>query len=79
MSTENGLNGYLLYRKDEETALVLKMEDDDELFYILRKLERTRVKWLRQFAKGLLEDFFEKSEGGVSCPPVKQINTKTKQ
>lgn len=64
------MNGYLLYRKDGETALVLKCQDDDELFYLLSKLERTRVKWLKRFAKELLKDFFEKSNGDEVAPPV---------
>jgi hypothetical protein len=49
-------------------VVVIQCEDDDELSYLLRKLERSRVKWLRQFAKGLLSDFFEKSSGGGFVP-----------
>lgn len=64
------MKGYLLYRKEGETALVIQCQDDDELFYLLSKLERTRVKWLRSFAKGLLKDFFEKSYGCEIAPPV---------
>lgn len=70
------MNGYLLYRRDGETALVIKCQDDDELAYLLRKLERSRVKWLKQFAKGLLADFFEKSSSGESTPPVRVVRTK---
>lgn len=67
----------MLYRNDEhETALVIKCEDDDELIYLLRKLERTRVKWLRGFAKSLIEDFFVKSTMEEVAPPVLEISTK---
>jgi len=70
------MEGYLLYRKEGRTAIVLTCEDDDELAYLLRKLERSRVKWLKQFAKGLLADFFEKSSSGESTPPVRVVRTK---
>lgn len=64
------MNGYILYRKDGKTCLVLNTENDDELHYLLSKLERTRNKWLRRFARELLKDFFEKSNGGEVAPPV---------
>lgn len=69
------MKGYLLYRKDGETSVVLTCEDDDELSYLLRKLARTRVSWLKRFANELLPDFFEKSNGTESVPPVKEINS----
>jgi hypothetical protein len=55
--------------------VVLTCEDDDELMYLLRKLERSRVQWLKNFAKGLIVDFFEKDAGAESCPPVKTIRS----
>lgn len=70
------MEGYLLYRKEGRTAIVLTCEDDDELSYLLRKLERSRVKWLKSFARGLIEDFFEKSHSGESTPPVRIVRTK---
>lgn len=70
------MDGYLLYRKDGETCVVLKTEDDDELVYLLRKLERSRVKWLRSFAEGLLKDFFAESTSGELEPPVVTQSTK---
>lgn len=71
------MNGYLLYRKEGKTCVVLECEDDDELSYLLRKLERSRVLWLKSFAKELLADFFEKSVSEDSCPPVKIVHKKT--
>ena len=44
------MQGYLLYRKEGHTAIVLIAEDDDELHYVLSKLHRSRVRWLKQFA-----------------------------
>lgn len=64
------MNGYLLYSRDEETCLVLKMVNDDELLYVLRKLERSREKWLKSFAQKLMEDFFAKSSEVEPNPPV---------
>lgn len=69
------MRGYLLYRKDEETSLVLTCENDDELLYLLRKMERTRVKWLKAFAQGLLTDFFSKAYGPELWPEAKEITT----
>jgi hypothetical protein len=69
------MEGYLLYRKEGKTSIVLTCEDDDELSYLLRKLERSRVKWLKAFAKGLIEDFFAKSNGEEVCPPVTTVRT----
>lgn len=69
------MNGYILYRKDGQTALVIKCENDDELLYILRKLERTRVKWLKSFAKNLLVDFFEKTNSMEDIPSVHKVQS----
>ena len=69
------MQGYLLYRKQGKTSIVLTCEDDDELSYLLGKLERSRVKWLKSFAKGLIEDFFAKSNGVEICPPVTVVQT----
>lgn len=69
------MEGYLLYRKEGKTSIVLTCEDDDELSYLLSKLERSRVKWLKAFAKGLIEDFFSKSNGEEACPPVTTVRT----
>lgn len=69
------MEGYLLYRKEGKTAVVLTCEDDDELIYLLRKLERSRLQWLKQFAAGLIADFFEKSNGVESCPPVTVVKS----
>lgn len=57
------MNGYMLFRREEEehTAIVLIAENDDELHYVLSKLHRTRVKWLKEFTKRLIEEFFEKT------------------
>lgn len=71
------MEGYLLYRKEGRTAIVLTCEDDDELSYLLSKLERTRVKWLKAFAKGLIQDFFAKSSSGEECPPVTVVTSST--
>lgn len=64
------MEGYLLYRKEGKTAVVIIAEDDDELSYLLRKLHRSRVKWLKDFAGKLLEDFFTKSHSEEPEPPV---------
>lgn len=64
------MNGYLLYRKEGQTCIVLTCEDDDECIYLLRKLERSRVKWLKSFAQKLMEDFFAKSSAVEPNPPV---------
>lgn len=69
------MDGYILYRKEGETCLVLKCEDDDELSYLLRKLERSRVSWLKQFARELLTDFFEKTNSDDPEPPVHEVRT----
>lgn len=55
------MEGYLLYRKEGHTAIVLIAENDDELHYVLSKLHRTRVKWLKEFTKNLLIEYFQKS------------------
>jgi hypothetical protein len=73
------MEGYLLYRKEDKTSIVLTCEDDDELHYLLRKLERSRVKWLKVFAKELLTDFFEKSNGVEPCPPVRTVRSNKAQ
>ena len=70
------MNGYLLYRKEGQTCLVITCEDDDELSYLLSKLERSRVQWLKGFAKELLADFFEKSASEDQCPPVRHVSTR---
>ena len=64
------MEGYLLYRKEGKTSIVLTCEDDDELSYLLSKLERSRVKWLKAFAKELIQDFFAKSNSEEAEPPV---------
>lgn len=69
------MEGYLLYRKEGRTSIVLTCDDDDELSYLLRKLERSRVQWLKAFARGLLEDFFAKTNGAEVCPPVTVVRT----
>jgi hypothetical protein len=69
------MEGYLLYRKEGKTAIVLTCEDDDELSYLLSKLERSRVKWLKEFARGLIKDFFAKSNEDEACPPVTVVRT----
>ncbi len=69
------MNGYILFRKDGETAVVIKCENDDELLYLLRKLERTRVRWLRSFARKLLVDYFEKSNMVEEVPPVHVVQS----
>ena len=71
------MNGYLLYRKEGKTCLVIEAEDDDELHYLLSKLERSRVKWLKEFAKELLADFFEKIHGDDPIPPVHEVRTRS--
>lgn len=55
------MEGYLLYRKEGHTAIVLIAENDDELHYVLAKLHRSRIKWLKEFAKNLLEEYFIKT------------------
>lgn len=55
------MEGYLLYRKEGRTALVLIHEDDDELYYVLRKLYRSRDKVLKNFAADLLEEYFKET------------------
>jgi hypothetical protein len=55
------MNGYMLYRKEGHTALVLIAENDDELHYVLSKLHRSRVKWLKEFTRNLLKEFFEET------------------
>jgi hypothetical protein len=72
------MEGYVLYRKEGKTALVLSCDDDDELFYLLSKLERTRVKWLKAFAKELIVDFFQKISGEDSEPQVKTVSTRNR-
>lgn len=69
------MEGYLLYRKEGKTAIVLTTEDDDELHYLLSKLHRSRKSWLKDFAGQLLEDFFEKTTQGYTEPPVKIIKS----
>lgn len=69
------MEGYLLYRKEGKTAIVLTSEDDDELHYLLNKLYRSRKGWLKDFAGQLLEDFFEKTTQVEAEPPVKIINS----
>ena len=69
------MEGYLLYRKEGRTSIVLTCEDDDELSYLLSKLERSRVKWLKEFASNLMRDFFAKSSGELDCPPVTVVKT----
>lgn len=67
------MEGYLLYRKEGRTAIVLTAEDDDELHYLLSKLYRSRKGWLKDFAAELLEDFFNKSAGVDLEPEVKIV------
>lgn len=67
------MNGYLLYRKDGRSAIVLNDMSDEEVYYVANKLHRTRNKWLKNFAGKLLEDFFAKSYGVDSTPPVTKI------
>lgn len=55
------MDGYMLYRREGHTAIVLITEDDDELHYVLSKLHRTRVKWLKAFAQNLLTEYFKKT------------------
>lgn len=55
------MEGYILYRKEGRTALVLIHEDDDELHYVLRKLYRSRDKALKKFAEELLEQYFKET------------------
>lgn len=69
------MNGYLLYRKEGKTCIVLACENDDETIYVLRKLERSRVKWLKNFAAGLIAEFFEKSNGELAEPPAQIVTT----
>jgi hypothetical protein len=69
------MNGYILYRKDQKTCLVLSTDSDDELYYLLNKLYRSRDLWLKQFAKELLADFFEKSNGDEVAPPVRVVQS----
>jgi hypothetical protein len=69
------VKGYILYRKDGETALVLQCQDDDELHYLLSKLHRTRNRWLKSFAGKLLQDFFEKSNSAEVAPPVQEVQS----
>lgn len=64
------MNGYLLYRREGQTCIVLTCEDNDECIYLLRKLERSRVKWLKSFAQKLMEDFFAKSSAEEPNPQV---------
>ena len=71
------MEGYILYRKEGKTALVLTAEDDDELHYLLSKLHRSRKGWLKDFAAGLLEDFFDKTAQTDLEPPVRKISSKT--
>lgn len=52
------MEGYILYRREGRTALVLIHEDDDELHYVLSKLYRSRNKRLKNFAKNLIEEYF---------------------
>lgn len=65
----------MLYRRGEETAVVITCEDDDELFYLLDKLKRTRVKWLKKFASDMLVDFFEKISGSENYPEAKVVSS----
>lgn len=55
--------------------MVLTTENDDELDYLLSKLERSRDKILKALGKGLREDFFAKSNGDEACPPVTVVQT----
>jgi hypothetical protein len=55
------MDGYMLYRKDGRTALVLLCEDDDELYYTVSKLHRSRNKGMKEFAQRLLEQYFLES------------------
>jgi hypothetical protein len=52
-------DSYILYRKDGKTAVVLITENDDQLFYVLNKLQRTRDRELKKFAKNLIEEYFK--------------------
>lgn len=53
------MQGYMLYRKEGHTAVVLIAEDDDELFYLLNKLKRSRERFLKEFSGELIEQYFE--------------------
>lgn len=53
----------------------MKTDDDDELFYLLNKLHRSRNKWLKSWAGELIKDFFEKTNGGEIAPPVRQVQS----
>ena len=64
------MEGYLLYRKGDKTCVVLTCEDDDETIYLLQKLQRSRIKSLKEFAGKLLADFYEQSNGEQVEPPA---------
>ena len=53
------MDGYMLYRKEGHTAVVLIAEDDQELFYLVSKLAKTRNKGLKTLAQTLQEEFFK--------------------
>lgn len=50
-------DSYLLFRKETRTALVLITEDDDELYYLLTKLSRTRNKVLKELTTQWIKEF----------------------
>lgn len=45
----------ILYRKNGRTALLLLTEDDDDLWYIINKLGRTRNKMLKRLTNSIKE------------------------
>ena len=64
------VEGYLLYRKEDKTCVVLTCEDDDETIYLLQKLGRSRVKSVKELADKLIVDFYELSNGEMVEPPA---------
>lgn len=69
------MEAYILYRKDEKTSLVFKDLNDDELYALIKKIERGRSKVWKTFAGELLADFFEKSSADDPEPPVREVRT----
>jgi hypothetical protein len=55
------LNGYMLYRKHDKTAVVILCENDDELFYFLKKIGKSRFKVLKELSNDMMERFFAES------------------